>query len=475
MVTLLKQNIFKYLALTVLILVASFLNAWFEQTWALIPVGLLVVVIFLFIYQKIERGILLIAFFLPFERLGSLEVGVTIRISQLLLLITLVAWLAKSLINKDFKLAKNPLLIFLAGFLVINLISLVNTPNIPRSVTVLAYTFFTAALAFIIPQLVKSKELLKKILVVLIVSATVVCLFGVWQFFGDLVGLPTELTGLRQLYTKDILGFPRIQSTAYEPLYFANYLLLPFALIFILWLTDTKLIKKIYLIPLVLLLGFNLIFTVARGAYLALAVMAVIIFIVYFKKFFQPRKHLILLVIFLTLIIGGLAILQYTGQGINSNLDFFTKHLGNIFQDTSFNERYFTLEQSLVAWAQHPVIGVGIGAFGPWLSPDTFSQPQDGWPIVNNQTLETLAENGALGLLALVLMIGFLLLSQIKAIQRTNDQFTKTILYVVFIALIGLIVQYQTFSTLYIMHVWFIVGVAIAGQNLVLTGADKIT
>jgi len=34
-------------------------------------------------------------------------------------------------------------------------------------------------------------------------------------------------------------------------------------------------------------------------------------------------------------------------------------------------------------------------------------------------------------------------------------------------AFVGILVQYQTFSILYIMHIWFVIGMLISVQNLI--------
>jgi hypothetical protein len=58
-------------------------------------------------------------------------------------------------------------------------------------------------------------------------------IFGLYQFFGDLVGIPTAFTLLREHYTKIVFGVPRVQGTAVEPLYFAGMLLIAiFVLVF---------------------------------------------------------------------------------------------------------------------------------------------------------------------------------------------------------------------------------------------------
>jgi O-Antigen ligase len=62
-------------------------------------------------------------------------------------------------------------------------------------------------------------------------------IFGLYQFFGDLVGIPTAFTLLREHYTKIVFGVPRVQGTAVEPLYFAGMLLIAiFVLVF--WICE---------------------------------------------------------------------------------------------------------------------------------------------------------------------------------------------------------------------------------------------
>ena len=75
----------------------------------------------------------------------------------------------------------------------------------------------------------------------LFVSLAIVSIFGIYQFLGDLVlGLPTFLTGLRPQYTKAVFGYPRVQATAIEPLYFAGMLFWPMFLMILLLLNNLK-------------------------------------------------------------------------------------------------------------------------------------------------------------------------------------------------------------------------------------------
>src|SRR3989338_5134141 len=211
-------------------------------------------------------GIYLLAFFLPFERIGSVDLaGVTIRISEVVAILSVAAWCIRGLWLGSFKFRPYPLLLPLLCFLTVAVVALVNAPNIERSLLVTTFILFTAGISVILPSIVRHTKHVEKVVLILLLSMAVVCLFGIYQFLGDIVGLPTSLTGLRPQYTKDILCFPRIQSTALEPLYFANYLLIPLSIATSLWLSKASRIKPLWLLMLVILGGVNFILTVSPG------------------------------------------------------------------------------------------------------------------------------------------------------------------------------------------------------------------
>ncbi|GAH66490.1 unnamed protein product, partial [marine sediment metagenome] len=234
--------------------------------------GIVGIALTFIIFKNPFAGVLLMTFFLPFERIGSIDVaGITIRPSQVIAIITIFAFLIGGIFRKKLNFAPNPIFWPLAGFVLVNALAIFNAPNIERSGMVLAFIIFTCFVAILLPNLIKDKVQLKKVLNALMLTYLLVTIFGIYQFLGDIVGLPPELTGLRDLYTKEVLGFPRVQSTALEPLYFANFLLLPFCLILSVFLTKSVKVKSWFLAGLVMLGGLNLVLTVSRGAYIAFA------------------------------------------------------------------------------------------------------------------------------------------------------------------------------------------------------------
>lgn len=435
--------------------------------WYVAAAGILAVAAAFLVLRQPLLGILLVAFFLPFERLGAYELGdTTIRISQVLLIITVAAWLIRQGMVRTTRLARNPILLPIAAFFVVNGISLVNSVNPQRSLLVFLFTLFTATLAFILPNLIRHTAQVRRVIVFILVSFVLVSGFGLFQFAGDMLGLPPEATGLRELYTSDVLGFTRIQSTAYEPLYFANFLLIPIALLFAFFLSQRSKLGGAMTLVLFILGMIALVLTVSRGGYLAAAAMLATVGLFYLRRVFRPE----MIALFIgAVVIGGWVVIQSLGVGGGLfTLDKFEEHVVNVFYGASFDERVYTIEQARQAWREHPWTGIGVGAFGPWAAPHPQYMPEDGWLIVNNESIEVLAETGIIGLMVYVGIIVMLIIRSLRAIRATKDGYLRAVMVALLAAFIGIIVQYQTFSTLYIMHVWFLIGLMIAVQNIIL-------
>lgn len=92
--------------------------------------------------------------------------------------------------------------------------------------------------------------------------------------------------------------------------------------------------------------------------------------------------------------------------------------------------------------------------------------PETGWAIVNNEPLEILAETGALGFAAFLFFLVTLALRTIQTIAQARDPFLRTILIGLLSASVGIFIQYQTFSTLYIFHIWFLIGLMVACMSI---------
>lgn len=288
-------------------------------------------------------GLLLITFFLPFERVGSFSLaGSTVRISQILALVTGFFWVCIGFAKGSLRIKKNVLSLPLSLFVITLFLSLLDAQNLTRGIQVLAFSLFVMVFSFLVPNLVTTKKHIETVIKVLFLCSALVGLFGLFQFVGDAIGLPSTMTLLRPQYTKAVFGFPRIQSTALEPLYFANFLLIPIALAFSLFLQKHYIIRKSWLVGLLALLLLNIALTLSRGGYAGLLGTLIVIGIYFFKKTLTPLNLMILGAIAGAVLVGASFFIQLSG--FSKALDIFTTQATNYREGAGIEERYSTYE-----------------------------------------------------------------------------------------------------------------------------------
>jgi len=339
--------------------------------------------------------------------------------------------------------------------------------NLPRAITVLVFIIFTMALAVLAVNMVNSKEALRKTLIVLFASALVAGAFGLFQFGGDIVGLPRSITLLKEGYTKAIFGFPRIQAFSMEPLYFANYLLIPICIGIALIFNRVEPLKRWLFIGLVALLLINFVLTVSRGGYLGLVGSFVVLGIFLFRKIFTWRNVLIGV---LTIGIVGYGVAFALSKGNYQATNEFIAHVmvTDFKNSESVQGRLLTYRRAYNAYKWYPVFGIGIGNYGPFAKFYPPQAPPKGWDIVNNQYIELLAETGLVGTIFFGFLILVLTLRTFIALKYARDLLLRSVLIGAFAALVGILVQYNFMSTLYIIHIWVLIGLLIAVQSIIL-------
>lgn len=421
--------------------------------------------------KKIFVLFLLSIFLLPLERIGSFELsGLNIRISQILILIIFFIYTLYCFYKKEWKIKISYPLVLYILFLVIALISICFAREKTRGIIVLFFFAFMILVPLVSVFMVDTKRKLKITLYILLISSFIFSLFGFFQFLGDIVGLSPSITGLAARYTKEVLGFPRIQSTFIEPLYFANYLLIPLLIsfFFILKRIDPK--KNIYFFILFLVSLVTLILTVSKGAILSLAIIIAAILFFQVRSIFSKKNipYLLLIIIFIVFLGGAV----YSSLSSKPDIEKYYTKAYDIVMGASVTERQDAYTIAWEAFDKHPVIGIGLGNFGPYFSGYPNSPPSFGWPIVNNQYLEVLSETGVIGFIFFILFILSIFYYSVKAYRDTDDDFLKTVLLALSFAFLGVLIQYMTFSTLYIMHVWILIGLILATQQIILSKYD---
>ena len=387
--------------------------------------------------------------FLPFERIPTLELGgYTIKISYvfavLIFLYTLFFFrkIKLNLFDKS-NTYITALWIFSALILLFN-------PNC-RSLLVLFMWAFVFLIYFVFSKVLTNQKFREIAINITIFVSVLISIFGLFQFFGDSFGLSTKFTQLLPAYTKVIFGFPRIQSVGLEPLYFANFLLVPIFLSFSKYINREKFFNKYFWIALLLLLNLGL--TVSRGAYIAI-VFTLLLFLIYLIISKQAKKILgVISIALLSIVLTYLTIYKVNGQSASKG---FREHSIVMFQDTnkdgSSMDRLETYKIAFGYFKEEPVLGNGLGSFGLHYTP-VEKQKEGIYSTVNNQYIELLAENGLVGLALFLAFLVSLLMLVIKK-MKLNKVSDNNILVPVFLGCLAILIQYNFFSTLYIIYIW---------------------
>jgi hypothetical protein len=192
-----------------------------------------------------EKLFLGLVFSLPLERIPSFEVaGFTLKLSLFFGLALLLS-LIRDIFNKKIALnLKNYFLrskwLFLPlGILLYSLIGILWAENVSywlKANVALGFSiavFYASFLVFanLAEVKIRRERLLSLTLRTVMLSAGFILVFGFFQWFGDLAGLGSNITGIRNLYDADRLGLPRMHSTLLEPMWMGIYLLLPLSLL----------------------------------------------------------------------------------------------------------------------------------------------------------------------------------------------------------------------------------------------------
>jgi O-antigen ligase len=409
-------------------------------------------------------------FSLPFERIPSIDLlngQVTIRPNQVVavLLVTLsmgVLWRRRA----DF--IKKPR-VLLVVFLFILLLGVLLAVDMSAGLRVLAATLLTCVTALTLSFVAQPKDA-ERYERALVWTTWVVIGFGTFQYLGDTFGLSTSLTGLAPNYVKAVFGFPRIQSTALEPLFLASFLLIPFCI-----LSIRSLVAKKHRGVTLFAITVTIVLTVSRGAIAAavLVTLSMLVAVIFYKnrswrKVLRYVGILTAAMLFAYLLTFTSSLLANKSQDKKFSAEKKTEQLTQ--QTLNFDSQDDRTRNRTLAWQafkQNPVIGLGPGGFDMYAKEAYAGYQQAPRVIVNNQPLELLAETGLIGAMTLLAFFGSLLYAVWQYLwpryQKGLMSDSRTVWTAgLTVYLAAAAIQYQTFSTLYIMHIWVAIGLLMA-------------
>jgi O-antigen ligase len=364
-----------------------------------------------------------------------------------------------------------------ALFVVFNWLSILWSADATRTVVIAVYWAFLFLLVVSICALFGEQKIHRKeITNPLILGAVTGALFGWFQYLGVTFGLSDNITLIREAYTAELFGFPRIQAFALEPQFYANSLIAPIAYLSWKFLFDRY--KTIHMILLAILVATFLL-TVSRGGTLGLAATILVLAIWYVHTQKLATTALKRLLQLFGIFFAGFAL---SIAAVYMSASFQTKHTAFASVETfvdqmshgiidirianegqgvdglveaSTSGRLYMVERALeiVSMSQsNYIIGIGAGSFGPVFQSKFNGDISN--HVTNNQYIEILTELGTIGL---VLFLAFL-----ASFAQTVRQRTKPYQVLLLAILLAYMIQYLFFSLqTNVLHIWLFVGVAL--------------
>ncbi|NLX61469.1 MAG: polymerase, partial [Tissierellia bacterium] len=301
---------------------------------------------------------------------------------------------------------------------------------------------------FVLINSIRSKKDFNILVVLLIISATLTAVYGLYQLAtGNVV---MEDKWVDEATNPDLQT--RIYSVFGNPNIFAEYLIMLIPISLSSFWFSKRIHKKALFLITSLVLVLALVLTMSRGGWIGFA-FGIFVFIL------LVEKRLLLLPI--PAAIGGLFILP----------DAILNRLMSIlnFADSSNDYRIrmwkFTLEVIRDNW----LVGVGFGhlpfreAFGRYTRTMVTYH-------AHNTYLETMAEMGILGFIVFISFLFVLFKYTIKKLIKGNDEYTKIITAGILSGLAAVLVQGLVENILYmpriIISFWILVGLLITLINL---------
>lgn len=445
---------------------------------AILVAGILVtILLYDFVnYQWLQYTLTALVVSLPFEQIPSLSVGGgTLRISQILTLIASYI-LVILILKKDARIMSTRLNYFVyitLAFFTLSIPSWFLAVQ-PRRFLI---TFIPTVIVFVAALLIShflDKPL--KVLKLLYISLAASALFGVYQFIGDIVGIPQSYTFLSERYTKIVFGFPRIHSTAIEPLYFAGMLFLPIIAFFIYWLSHTDILPtpRLSFVPTsiknIIIVGFfGIVFTatIAKSAIAVLACVLGLIVCIWILKYPVLKTAQDIMILGLIAIFGIYGLLMFFPT-LNTWFVVIYEHALNTLsgQSATFQEREIFLIAAFTLLPFYYLTGIGSGQYGivgEHMLRFLPEQKDGGYYIVNNAYLEVLLEYG---LLPFCLFVGFLVKTMydgfVYMLKKKDWQDSHTLhIIILTLTLFANCLQWMTFSPIYIMPIFIVFGLLI--------------
>lgn len=274
---------------------------------------------------------------------------------------------------------------------------------------------------FLIVRLIRDEGDFLRMYRIMVAIATVIALYGIYQFIIG-VEIPSNWTDAAEGSVRT-----RVFAIFSNPNVMGGYMILFAPMTIGMAYAEKDPATKVFYWICGLCMCLGCLFTMSRGAWLGLAIAALIFALIVDRK------------LFFLMVVGGIA---------SCFLPFVRSRIGYLFTP-AFQEsnqragrgvrwdRAFGYVSDYDAWA----MGLGYGMYGGAVAMQNKINPNFVYTYVDNYYVKTIAENGIAGLTALLTMLGGLFWNGGRACARTAGSKYKPLCAGMLSALIGFMVQ----------------------------------
>ncbi|NLW40858.1 MAG: polymerase [Tissierellia bacterium] len=388
------------------------------NTFAMALLGLIGVVLVLY---DIRIGIYAGVFLYPFLP----------DILNLLFMIFMVGvYLFKILFKKASPISNKAIDMPIIFYVITIIISTITSIDPAGSFRDLAIHLTSIGFLFVMVNNIKTRQDFNIVLVLLVFSATLVSLYGFYQYR---VGVEMEARWLDAANNPDVTT--RIYSVFGNPNILAEYLIMMIPISISLFWFSKKIHKKAIFLATTLILLLAVVLTYSRGGWIGLA-FGIFVFVLLIEKR-----------LFLAAIPLSLGAIYFLPQSIINRI----LSIAN-FADSSNSYRLRMWVITLEIIRDHWLVGVG---FGHLPFKETFETYIRTMPTfhAHNTYLETMAEMGILGFIIFVILLFILFKYSINKLVRGENSYIKTMAIGVISGLAGVLAHGLVENILYIPRI----------------------
>ena len=415
--------------------------------------------------------LLLTVFAFPFERVGNIPLPwFKIKPFQLLAGLTLFALLGRIAFGRKrfARLPRHPILFWLAGFYLANLVSYFFSQN-PDDLRPLSHYALFVAIAALVVMLVRTPEELSAMVWTAVLSGAFAAVYGLLQYAGYLSGWDTEVRMTPLVFSAGTSAGVRVVSLFYDPNLFASFLCPAIPLGLACCQAAVRRWQRLLAIAAVVVMLLAMAATYSRSGFLGV-VAALLCFVLLQRRLLTRVRALVLIALFVAL--GWSALRVWGGEWIRPD----TVWGRALAVEQGIGGRTSAWQQILGAFYDHPVVGLGPAEATNWgvYIPNSLS----GWDMANlrmvahNNFLDVMVGAGLVGLVPFVFLVGLGLLGTWRGFRRSDPRHSAWKLGAL-LAMVSVVANGMSMSTLSYPSFWFVLGLAVATEQTSSPGASS--